>query len=348
MNRPEARLRRSGLGVGVMIAATLLAGCGGAGTGAETELIVPSGATFAEVVDTLTARGLVARPLFFRVYARLRGDDTQVRSGRYTFRGGDGWGTMLDALVAGRVVTVPFTIPEGWTLRQMVDRLAQATGESPEAVRAYLDDEAQHQRWGVPGPGLEGYLFPDTYRFAEGSSLEAVIEAMVDRYQAFWTPERRERLEALGLTEREVVTLASIVQAEARVSEEMPSIASVYHNRVLRGWRLEADPTVLYALGGPRERLLYAAIDSVANNPYNTYRQEGIPPGPIGAPGEAALDATLNPVDAPFLFFVARPGGRHVFTRTLAEHNRAKAQARREFDALQRGQVSEDVSERNN
>src|SRR5690606_266504 len=122
---------------------------------------------------------------------------------------------------------------------------------------------------GVPGPGIEGYLFPDTYFIEPGSDLTPILETMVRRYQEFWTPERRARLEALGMSEREIVTLASIVQAEAIWTREMPRIASVYHNRLRIGQALYADPTVLYALGGHRERLLYAAIDSVADNPYN-------------------------------------------------------------------------------
>lgn len=160
--------------------------------------------------------------------------------------------------------------------------------------------------------------------------MESVIQAMVRRYHQAWTPQRRARLDSLGLSEREVVTLASIVQAEARKQDEMPRIASVYHNRLRRGWLLQADPTVLYALGGYRERLLFAAIDSVADNPYNTYKQPGLPPGPIGAPGDAALQAALYPSEEAFLYFVAWPDGSHVFSRTLAEHNRAVAAARRE------------------
>jgi len=110
----------------------------------------------------------------------------------------------------------------------------------------------------------------------------------------------------------------------------MPRIASVYHNRLRRGWLLQADPTVLYALGGYRERLLFAAIDSVADSPYNTYRQPGLPPGPIGAPGEQAIQATLYPAEEPFLYFVALPDGSHAFSQTLAEHNRAIAASRRQ------------------
>jgi UPF0755 protein len=155
------------------------------------------------------------------------------------------------------------------------------------------------------------------------------MRAMVDQYRGFWTASRRARLDSLEMTERQVVTLASIVQAEARVGDEMPRIAGVYHNRLESGWLLQADPTVLYALGGPRPRLLFAAIDSVADSPYNTYTQPGLPPGPIGAPGASALIAALYPEQHDFMFFVATPDGRHVFTRTLREHNRAVAEARR-------------------
>ena len=180
----------------------------------------------------------------------------------------------------------------------------------------------------MPGPGLEGYLFPDTYRFARGVALDAVIEAMVRRYQRAWTAGRRTRLEALEMSENELVTLASIIQAEARRVEEMPTISAVYHNRLRLVYRLQADPTVLYALGGRRDRLLYAAIDSVADNPYNTYTQRGLPPGPISAPGEAAIHAALYPADERYLYFVARADGTHIFTNSLEEHNRAREVAR--------------------
>ena len=175
---------------------------------------------------------------------------------------------------------------------------------------------------------IEGYLFPDTYRFARGVPLDAVIEAMVARYEDVWTAERRSALEASGMTETEIVTLASIIQTEARQVSEMPRISGVYHNRIRDGWLLQADPTVIYALGGYRERLLYAAIDSVADNPYNTYTQRGLPPGPIASPGEQAIDAALHPERHGYWYFVARPDGYHVFTQTLAEHNRAKEEQR--------------------
>ena len=298
-------------------------------TSGPVEITVPDGATFSQVTDTLVARGLVGRPLFFRIYAKVRGDDRSVRSGSYSFEAGTEWEALLDDLVVGRVQTIPMTVPEGFTLKQMAPRIAEVTGQSEEAVLARLQGEEIETAWSVPGPGLEGYLFPDTYRFAQGAPFDAVLGAMIGQYRGYWTPERTARRTELELSEREVVTLASIVQAEARKFEEMPTIAAVYHNRLRRGWPLQADPTVLYALGGYRARLLYAAIDSVADHPYNTYALTGLPPGPIGAPGADALDAALTPADVDYMYFVANPDGSHAFTRTLAEHNRAKARSQR-------------------
>jgi len=303
--------------------------------GQPVDVVVPAGAGLSEVTDSLSARGVIRMAPFFELYARARRADRKIKAGHYELETNSSWASTLRRITRGEVVTRPMTIPEGYTLKQMVPRIADATGLSPESVEEALAQPGVDEAMEVPGPGLEGYLFPDTYLFAEGVGVEAVIDAMTDRYREVWTPERRARLDELGMTEREVVTLASIVQAEARRMEEMPRIAGVYHNRLDIGWLLEADPTVLYALGGYRARLLYAAIDSVADNPYNTYRQSGLPPGPIGAPGEAAIDAALNPTDD-YLFFVARPDGSHVFTRSLAEHNQARADIRR-MDTGQRG-----------
>ena len=303
--------------------------------GEPTDVVVPAGATLSQVTDSLAARGVIRGRALFELYARARRADRQIKAGHYRLETNSSWASTLRRITRGEVTTEPMTIPEGFTLAQMAPRFAAATGLSVEAIEGALSAPGLDEALGVPGPGLEGYLFPDTYFFAERVGIDAVLEAMTDRYRAVWTPERLARLDELEMTEREVVTLASIVQAEARRLEEMPRIAGVYHNRLEIGWLLEADPTVLYALGGYRARLLYAAIDSVADNPYNTYRQSGLPPGPIGAPGEDAIDAALNPVDD-YLFFVARPDGYHVFTRSLAEHNQARADVRR-TDTGQRG-----------
>jgi len=295
--------------------------------GAPISVTVPPGATLAQVTDSLSARGIIRGGALFELYARARRADRKIKAGHYVLETNGSWASTLGRITRGEVVTEPMTIPEGFTLAQMAPRIAEATGVSLDSVEAVLAVPDLDSELAVPGPGVEGYLFPDTYFFASGVPVRAVLEAMTERYQAVWTPERRSRLDELDMSEREIVTLASIVQAEARRLEEMPRISGVYHNRLQLGWLLEADPTVLYALGGYRARLLYAAIDSVADNPYNTYRQGGLPPGPIGAPGEAAIDAALNPRDD-YLFFVARPNGSHVFTRSLAEHNQARADIR--------------------
>lgn len=320
-----------------LLTALLALSCAGQPEGEPLQLTVPRGASLHEVTDTLVARGIVRRAPLFRAYVRLQRADRALKAGVYRFRAGERWADIVSSLREGRVVSVPMTIPEGWTLERMVPRLAAATGLPEDTVRARLRTDSLAERLGVPGPGVEGYLFPDTYRFTPGIPLDAVLSAMAGNYRSFWTPERRALLESSGLSEREAVTLASIVQAEARRLEEMPTIAAVYLNRVRRRYPLQADPTVLYALGGPRERLLYAAIDSVKDHPYNTYTQPGLPPGPIGAPGAAALEAVLKPAPVDYFYFVARPDGSHVFTRTLAEHNRAKALARRAWDSAGRG-----------
>ncbi|MEJ2542070.1 MAG: endolytic transglycosylase MltG, partial [Gemmatimonadota bacterium] len=303
------------------------------------ELVVPQGASFREVLDTLEARDLVGARRLFTLYARTRGADREIRAGRYRVAGNASWADLVQVLTEGRILPRSITIPEGWTLRQMVPRLAELTNTPESEVEPLLlsAGDSLARELGVPGPGLEGFLFPDTYLFAEGVSPGRVLSTMTEAYRDFWTEARRARLEEMDWTEREVVTLASIIQAEAGNEEEMPLIASVYRNRLEAGWLLQADPTVLYALGGPRDRLLFSAIDSVADDPYNTYTQPGLPPGPIGAPGEAALQAALHPAETDYMYFVAGPDGGHVFSRTLAEHNRAVAEYRRRR-ASQRGQ----------
>ena len=295
--------------------------------GSQVTLTVPEGASLSEVADTLSVRGVIrARPLFV-LYARMMRAEAGIKAGPYELRERSSWASTLRSLTRGEVVTELVTIPEGFTFAQIAPLIAELAGVPVDTVLAIATEPDIPTALGVPGPGIEGYLFPDSYRFARGIEPRTVLEAMTSRYRAVWTPERRARLDSLGMTETELVTLASIVQAEARRSDEMPQIAGVYHNRLERGMLLQADPTVLYALGGYRARLLFAAIDSVADHPYNTYTQSGLPPGPIGSPGEAAIDAALHPI-GDYLYFVAWPDGSHVFTRSLTEHNAAVSRAR--------------------
>ncbi|CAN5743302.1 endolytic transglycosylase MltG [soil metagenome] len=314
----------------ISLSAILLVGaCGGEGDGDAVRVTVPAGASFSQVTDSLAAHDIVRAPPLFTLYARATGAANSVKPGTYEFRPNTSWGRVLDDLQAGRVINARIVIPEAWDLRGIAPRIAAALDLDEDSVMAALTDSTAVQRLGVPGPTLEGYLYPATYTFPITVPLDTVIARMVATYQQAWTPERRARADSIGMNEREIVTLASIIEKEARRREEMTTISAVYHNRLRRGHRLEADQTVQYALGEHQARLLYAHIDSVAGNPYNTYRHFGLPPGPIASPSAAGIDAALQPADVEYLFFVARPDGTHIFTHNLAEHNRARVEVRR-------------------
>ncbi len=311
-----------------LLAVVLAAACAGPDEAGGAEVVVPQGAGARAVAHRLERSGVVDHPRLFAGYLALRGAEGRIKAGRYRFELPASWPEVAAVLEEGAVETREVVIPEGFSLREIAPRLARVTTVDADSLLALARDSATASELGVPGPTLEGYLFPETYRFAEGIPPRRALAAMVQRYRAFWGPDERARADSLGLDEREVVTLASIVEEEARVDGERPVIAAVYLNRLERGMRLEADPTVQYALDEPKERLLFRDIRSVADDPYNTYTRAGLPPGPIASPGAASLEAVLDPADVPYLFFVARPDGSHVFTRTLREHQEAKARVR--------------------
>lgn len=307
----------------------LLAACGGNPTGEPLRFTVPRGSGLSSVADTLAARGVIRWPSVFKAYARFTGAAGAIKPGVYEVRRGTAWSEVLDKLVDGDVVKVSVAVPEGWTSMQIAERIATVTAVPADTVRQLVADTALVRELGVPGPTLEGYLYPATYVFPMGTSPRVMLERMVRRYQQVWTPELRARADSLEMSERDVVALASIVEKEAKQWTERDTIAAVYVNRLRIGMPLQADPTVQYALGSHQARLLYSHIEDVADHPYNTYRRRGLPPGPIASPSEGAIRAALYPADVDFLYFVARPNGTHVFTRTLAEHNRAKAASQR-------------------
>lgn len=312
-----------------MIGLLLLAVACGGSDGRVERVVIPEGASLLAVSDSLAAHGVIGWPRLFRLYARLKDADSKIKAGTYDLRRGAGWSQALVTLVEGRVVTIAVTIPEGWTIAQIADRLAPIIGSPPDTIARRLISESLSDSLGSPGPTLEGYLFPETYRFAQGVTTEHVAVELLARYQDIWTPERLAARDSIGMDERELVTLASIIQAEARREDEMPLISAVFHNRLRRPMRLQADPTVQYVLESRQSRLLFSHIDSVADNPYNTYTHDGLPPGPIGAPGLAAIEAALHPASVPYLYFVAKEDGYHEFSRSLREHNQAIQRIRR-------------------
>lgn len=291
---------------------------------------VPPGSGLGAVTDTLEARGIIERPFFFRLYARYKDAATSLKPGVYEIPRNSEWEAVIDKLVSGDVIRLQVAIPEGWSLDQIAARLAAATDTPLDSVASTLEDTALVSRAQVPGPTLEGYIYPATYSFPAGTPLPEMVARMTRRYRSAWTDSMRARADSIGMTEREVTTLASIVEREAKVWEERGKIAAVYRNRLRIGMPLQADPTVQYARGRHEGRLLYSHIDEVRDNPYNTYTHRGLPPGPIASPSAGAIRAVLFPDTTGALYFVARPDGTHVFTRTLAEHNRAKRRSQLE------------------
>lgn len=338
------RIRRIGLfpiacSLLPLVLLVFLAACGsGEGQGEPVRFTVPRGSGMSAVADTLDKRGVIGSPGVFKTYARMKGATAKLQPGVYEVRRGASFALILRKLTTGDVVKTRLVIPEGWELRRIAPRLAELTGQPADSVLSRLMDPAQAARYGVPGPTLEGYLYPATYVFPMGVRLDLVLRELTGQYKAVWTPQMRERAQALGMSEREVVTLASIVEKEAKVWTERPTIAGVYHNRLERRMRLEADPTVQYALGEHQRRLLRRHIQQTADDPYNTYRHPGLPPGPIASPSRGAIQATLNPAEHDFIFFVARANGTHVFTRTYNEHLRQVARYRAEMRAQRQQQ----------
>ncbi|HEU4747061.1 MAG TPA: endolytic transglycosylase MltG, partial [Gemmatimonadaceae bacterium] len=199
--------------------------------------------------------------------------------------------------------------------------LARTLFVPPESIDSAVRDTALRRRLDIPTETLEGYLFPDTYAFPAGTTASQAVREMVRGFERRWQPEWDSLLPERKVNRHDMVTMASLVEKEARVPEERPVIAAVYYNRLRKGMLLQADPTVQFAMGRHVARVMYK--DLATKSPYNTYLHAGLPPGPIASPGAASLAAAANPAKVDYLYFVARPDGRHVFTQTLAQHNNA-------------------------
>jgi UPF0755 protein len=323
-------VRRLIAGVAAVIVMLVLS-CRGSGTG-EARVLVPRGATLRVAAESLAKAGVVQNATAFRLYAMLRGSDRSIRAGTYVFKRGISWGEVLDDLRGGKGLEHAITIPEGWSLIQIVPQLARVLEVPVDSVQAAVRDTALLHRLDVPTPTLEGYLFPDTYVFPDGTTARAAIRVMVERFERVWQPEWNARVQALAMSRHDVMALASIVEKEARLPEERPVIAAVYLNRLKAGMLLQADPTVQYALGKHVPRVLYKDLE--VESPYNTYKHTGLPPGPIASPGKPSILAALNPANVPYTYFVAHPDGHHEFTTNFAAHSVAVRGARREWDSV--------------
>lgn len=290
---------------------------------AEQFVVVPSGSSTAAITRRLVEAGIVRDAWTFRAALWWTDRSRALQAGEYRFDVPMSPVEVVQKIARGDIFTLRITFREGLTIREMADVYAAGGfGAAPAFIEAAshpasiadLDPEAED---------LEGYLFPETYAVPRRAPAATVVAMMVDRFRVVYGEELRQSAATQGLTSRQVVTLASLVEKETGDPTERPLVAAVYRNRLRIGMGLQADPTVVYALqragrydGNIRRQ------DLSMDSPYNTYRYSGLPPGPIAAPGEASLRAALMPAQVDYLYFVSRNNGSHAFARTLAEHNR--------------------------
>jgi UPF0755 protein len=303
------------------------------GTNSAAERVtLPPGASFSAVTDTLAAHGVVGSRLWFTLIARVRGADRSVRAGVYEFAPGLSAWKVLDILEGGEEVATRFTVPEGLTIPEVSALAQQKLGISADSMMAAArDSSAATAILGFPVRSFEGFLRPETYSLRLGTRAPELVRVMAEGFKSAWKPEWDARLDSLRWTKVQLVTFASIVEGEARADDERETIAGVYHNRLRIGMALQADPTVQYAIflaTGKRKPRLFTK-DYQFRSPYNTYLNRGLPPGPVNSPSRRSLEASLHPGKVPYLYFVAGPDGRHLFSKTYDEHLRAIARVRR-------------------
>jgi UPF0755 protein len=292
-------------------------------SGDEVFVDVAPGTGVAGIARQLAEAGVVPDATTFRVAVRVKRAERRLKAGEYRFTSAASPFAVVDRLSRGEVFLRPITFPEGLTIAEMARLFAaRGFGTAGDFERA-AGDASLVADLDPSAADLEGYLFPETYSLPRRADADALVREMVKRFRAVFGEEHVARAREQGRTVREVVTLASVVEKETAVPEERRVVAGVYANRLRIGMGLQADPTVIYALARAGRWNGNLTREGLAfDSPYNTYRYAGLPPGPIAAPGRAALEAALDPADVPYLYFVSRNDGSHVFAETLAEHNR--------------------------
>ena len=292
--------------------------------GASVTVDLERGLTGYAMIARLEHSGVLAHPRLASLWLRWFGDAEALHAGEYRFDAAISTREVLRRLRAGEVWLEPLTFPEGLSRAEVAARIADTGFGEVDAALAAVDDPAPVVGFDPAASDLEGYLFPETYRFARGTPATDIVRVMVGRFVEVTGGDYADRARAAGLTVREAVTLASMIEEETALPDERGRISRVFHNRLARGMKMQCDPTVLYALrrdGVEVGRLLRKHLEF--DSPYNTYRVSGLPPGPICSPGAASLEAAVAPEPGDALYFVAKPGGGHTFSRTLDAHLRA-------------------------
>jgi UPF0755 protein len=296
--------------------------------GTDQVIVVKEGLSLQGVADELERTNIITNRSLFMMWARAMGYSKKIKAGEYQLSPSMAPIRILEILTTGTIITHAVTIPEGFTNEQIAELLSRKGLVDKQRFLLLTDDQAILKRYGISGPNLEGYLYPDTYQFGRDTSAESIIDVMVKRFWEVAKPYEK-RAEESGMKMKEVIILASIVEKETGLGKERPIIASVFLNRLKKRMRLESDPTVIYGIKNFNGNL--TRRDLATRTPYNTYVIRGLPPGPIANPGHEAIKAVLYPANTNYLYFVSKNDGSHHFSRTLKEHNRAviKYQKRR-------------------
>jgi UPF0755 protein len=288
----------------------------------ERTIVIPRGASFKAVLDSMESSGVLRVRWTLGLAGRVLGLTKTMKVGKYLFPRGLSNVGILNDLAEGRSrVLIALPVPEGWRMERTAMQCGKILGIDSQRFIFLCDQSSFRKELGIDAPTVEGYLMPDTYRFLWQVSEEEIIERMVSEFKKFYADSLRARQEEMHLSENQVLTLASIVEAEAVLDRERPIIAGVYLNRLKKRMRLEADPTVQYAIPDGKRRLTLS--DLRFDSPYNTYRNYGLPPAPINSPGRKSILAVLYPQKNSFLYFVADGTGGHSFSKTYAEHQKA-------------------------
>ncbi|PKM76054.1 MAG: endolytic transglycosylase MltG [Firmicutes bacterium HGW-Firmicutes-15] len=290
------------------------------------EVRIPENSTGHEVAELLYKNGLIRNDKLFLSYCSQKGLDKQLKAGLYAFSRSQSLPELALQISQGKVKSPSFTIPEGYTVRQIGELLVKkqicTQQQWQEALRVNYSYEFLATGQLGDESRLEGFLFPDTYTIGEKTSAQEIINMMLSNFAAVWNKEYAGQASTMKLTTRNVIVIASLIEREARIPEERKKISGVIYNRLQKGMPLQIDATVLYSLGEHRETVTYKDLE--INSPYNTYRNVGLPPGPIASPGRAAIDAAINPEQHSYYYYVAKGDNSHYFSSTYAEHLNAK------------------------
>lgn len=305
--------------------------------GTEVFVEIPPGESTRGIGRRLVEAGVIRDEFTFRLAWRLQGQGRSLKAGEYRFADAAPPAAVIDRVARGDVYLLPITFPEGLTFEEKASVFEQAGfGSATEFIAAARRPERIH-RLDPEADTLEGYLFPDTYHLPRHTTADALVARMVARFNEVFDPAWRDEAAARGLTMRQLIAIASLVEKETARADERHTVSAVYNNRFRIGMPMQADPTVIYALklAGRWDGNITRA-DLQFDSPYNTYRYPGLPPGPIASPGRAAIEAAARPADVDYLYFVSRNDGSHVFSRTLPEHNRAVQEWQIEYFRRQR------------